>query len=147
MKGGGSEQTSISFAFSEARWIATSLAPLSPRNDKHLRTNTTLVIASPLRAWRSTGPHYPNRQTRSRLPRHDGLPRRPYCPPRNDKHLRTNTTLVIARAKPVAIHWSSVTEQTTPPASPETRWIAASLTPFPPRNDNIRTAISSFPLW
>ena len=49
-----------------------------------------------MRAWRSTGPNYPNRQTRPHPPRHDGLPCRPYCPPRNDKHLRTNTTLVIA---------------------------------------------------
>ena len=38
----------------------------------------------------------------------------------------------------MAIHWSSVTEQTNPFATPETRWIAASLAPLPPRNDNIK---------
>ena len=38
----------------------------------------------------------------------------------------------------VAIHWTSVTEQTTRTRISETRWIAASLTPLPPRNDKVR---------
>ena len=44
------------------------------------------------------------------------------------------TTLVIARAKPVAIHWEPVSEETNPPAYPETRWIAASLAKTIPLN-------------
>ena len=38
----------------------------------------------------------------------------------------------------VAIHCEPVHEETNPSASLETRWIAASLAPFPPRNDNIK---------
>ena len=43
--------------------------------------------------------------------------------------------LVIARAKPVAIHCESVSEPHSPFGSCETRWIAASSC-RPPRNDN-----------
>jgi hypothetical protein len=42
---------------------------------------------------------------------------------------------VIARAKPVAIHCEPENEETTPSASSETRWIAASLASLFPRND------------
>ena len=35
----------------------------------------------------------------------------------------------------MAIHCEPVSEETNPFASLETRWIAASVTPFPPRND------------
>ena len=38
----------------------------------------------------------------------------------------------------MAIHCEPETEETNPPAYPETRWIAASLAPLPPRNDNIK---------
>ena len=51
----------------------------SPRNDK-----VGVVIASPLWAWRSTVIQQAKRQTRLHPPRHDGSPRRPYCPSRND---------------------------------------------------------------
>ena len=45
-----------------------------------------LVIARDESPWRSTVGREAKRQTRSRPSRHDGLPRRPFCPPRNDKH-------------------------------------------------------------
>jgi hypothetical protein len=45
---------------------------------------------------------------------------------------------VIARAKPVAIHCEPENEETTPSASSETRWIAASLASLFPRNDKDR---------
>ena len=38
----------------------------------------------------------------------------------------------------MAIHWDPVSEETNRSASPETRWIAASLAPLAPRNDNIK---------
>ena len=38
----------------------------------------------------------------------------------------------------MAIHCDPVSKQTNPPASLKTRWIAASLAPLPPRNDNIK---------
>ena len=44
-------------------------------------------------------------------------------------------SVVIASLKGVAIHWPSVNEPHTPDAFFKTRWIAASLTSLPPRND------------
>jgi len=41
----------------------------------------------------------------------------------------------------VAIHCEPVSEETNPSASPGTRWIAASLAPLSPRNDNIRLVL------
>ena len=62
-------------------------------------------------------------------PRHDGLPRRPFCPPRNDKEC-----VVIVRAKPVAIHCEPVCEETSRPCPP--RHDGLPRRPFcPPRND------------
>ena len=42
----------------------------------------------------------------------------------------------------MAIHWPSVSEPHFPYASFETRWIAASLTSFPPRNDTESVVIA-----
>ena len=68
--------------------------------------------------------------------------------PRNDMmcvvlgfYLVSLHSLVIARAEPVAIHCEPVRQQTNPFASPGTRWIAASLTLFSPRNDNMRVVL------
>ena len=62
--------------------------------------------------WRSTVIQYTNRLTGSHCPYASiacsGLPRRPLpLPPRNDKEC-----VVIARAKPVAIHCDPVSEET-----------------------------------
>ena len=46
-------------------------------------------------------------------------------------------TLVIARAKPVAIHCEQVSEETSRTHTLETGWIAASITSFTPRNDKV----------
>jgi hypothetical protein len=74
--------------------------------------------------------------TRPHRPRHDGLPRRSL----RSLLAMTNTTHPrhTCHREPlvgVAIHLPSVSEETNPPASTETRWIAASVTPLPPRND------------
>ena len=65
----------------EPPWIAASLAPLPPRNDKEC-----VVIARAESPWRSTGFHQPHRILRLRHPRPDGLPRPSLAfSPRNDK--------------------------------------------------------------
>jgi hypothetical protein len=66
--------------------------------------------------------------------RTDGLPRRSLSLPfRNDK--------VCCHREPlagVAIHCEPESEPYSPYASPETRWIVASLARLPPRNDKMR---------
>ena len=73
----------------ETRWIAASHASLPPRNDNVYGYLTplclSLVIARAESPWRSTVNQQAKRQAVRVLSRHDGLPRRPFCPPRNDK--------------------------------------------------------------
>ncbi|MBL6827108.1 MAG: hypothetical protein ISQ76_01475 [Opitutales bacterium] len=92
-----------SFAFSKARWIAASLAPLLPRNDKHDAPYHSLVFAR-AKPVAIDWPSLPGQRNPPAFPpRRDGLPRRPFCPTRNDKMRtptlhslhRKNTTLAV----------------------------------------------------
>ena len=111
--------------------LAMTKCELQSLNSLHGK-NTTLVIARAESPWRSTGPNCPNRQPRPHPPRHDGLAR----PSLRSLLAMTNTTHPQhpCHREPlagVAIHWSSLPEQTNPPASSETRWIAVSVTCVP----------------
>ena len=135
-----SEQTNPS-ASPETRWIAASPATLSPRNDKDRDTTEphTAIPSTPghregVSPWRSTV----SREAISHCPYApiacSGLPRpslRSLLAMTNCAHYYFFPFLVIARAKPVAIHCDPVSEETNPSASPKTRWIAASSTPVP----------------
>lgn len=97
----------------------------SPRHSEHdglpclslrsllVMTNTNeppnLVIASPL--GRRGDPLVSNNQTHicTRSPRHGGLPRRPFCPPHNDKAIDGRMTGMTERKSGAGRAWTNGT--------------------------------------
>ena len=139
-----SEQTNPS-ASPETRWIAASLATLSPRNDKDRDTTEphTAIPSTPchregVSPWRSTV----SREAISHCPYApiacSGLPRpslRSLLAMTNCAHYYFFPFLVIARAKPVAIHCEPVSKPYCPYAPIVFSGLPRRPLPLPPRKD------------